>query len=362
MNYIIDKNSARPAYLQLYECFVKDIISGVYPYLSRLPSKRTIAEETGVSVITAEHAMELLTEEGYAEARERSGIYVIYKKQDFQGTPALFEREDIISEPVIHQASDLPFGILSRTMRKVLQEYGEHIMERSPNRGLELLRQEICAYLARSRGIHIHSSQVVIGSGAEYLYGMVAQLLGDKEVFALEDPSYEKISRVYETFGIITEKLKLLKSGIDPKALEKTSARVLHVTPFHSYPSGITADVSKKNAYLAWAENRDGIIIEDNYDSELTVSKKPEEPLFSMTDQDNVIYLNTFSRTIGRAMRMGYMVLPEKLSGLFEEKLGFYSCTVPVFEQYVLYELLKSGDYERHINRVRRKRRKDMGK
>ena len=99
-------------------------------------------------------------------------------------------------------------------------------------------------------------------------------------------------------------------------------------------------------------------IIEDNYDSELTVSKKNEDTIFSLANNNTVIYLNTFSQTIAPSMRIGYMVLPENLVEKFEQKLGFYSCTVPVFEQYVLAELIHSGDFERHINRVRRARRK----
>ena len=121
----------------------------------------------------------------------------------------------------------------------------------------------------------------------------------------------------------------------------------------------MTATISKKHEYLRWAKRRDGVLIEDNYDSELTVSRKPEEPLFSMDRDVNVIYINTFSRTIASAIRVGYMILPEKMVDVFNEKLGFYSCPVPIFDQYVLAELLKSGDFERHINRVRRKRRKE---
>ena len=104
------------------------------------------------------------------------------------------------------------------------------------------------------------------------------------------------------------------------------------------------------------------MIIEDNYDSELTVSKKEEDTLFALTDRENVLYLNTFSKTVAPSMRAGYLVLPEKLLSAFEEKLGFYSCTVPVFEQLLLAEILRSGDFERHINRVRRKRRKQEAK
>jgi len=135
---------------------------------------------------------------------------------------------------------------------------------------------------------------------------------------------------------------------------------VLHVTPFHSFPSHVTADVSKRNEYLAWARERGGYIIEDNYDSELTLSKKHEDTLFSMSGGERVIYLNTFSQTIAPSFRVGYLILPPTLLSVFESRLGFYSCTVSVFEQYVLAELIRGGDFERHVHRVRRKRRKQL--
>ena len=149
-------------------------------------------------------------------------------------------------------------------------------------------------------------------------------------------------------------------AGIKTAELTRTKASVLHVTPFNSFPSGVTASVSKRHEYLRWAEKQHGYIIEDNYDSELTVSMKHEDTVYAMSQQGSVIYLNTFSETIAPSIRVGYMVLPDSLLSDFESKLGFYSCTVPVFEQYVLASLLSTGDFERHINRVRRKRRKSI--
>ena len=134
---------------------------------------------------------------------------------------------------------------------------------------------------------------------------------------------------------------------------------MLHTTPYNSYPSLITANASKRQEYLQWAKLRNGYIVEDNYDSELTISKKHEEALFSLTDSDNVIYLNTFLKTISSAIRVGYMVLPKKLVDEFDSRLGFYSCTVPTFEQYVIQYLLENGEFERHVNRVIRLRRKN---
>ena len=136
----------------------------------------------------------------------------------------------------------------------------------------------------------------------------------------------------------------------------------MHVSPYRSYPSGVSASASKKHEYLRWAAQKGRYIIEDDFESEFSVSKKPEETLFSNAWMDNVIYMNTFSKTISPALRVGYMVLPKHLVAEFAEKLGFYSCTVPTYMQFVLAELISNGDFERHINRVRRQRRKESAK
>jgi len=100
--------------------------------------------------------------------------------------------------------------------------------------------------------------------------------------------------------------------------------------------------------------------VEDDFDSEFTVSRRMEDTLYALSGGENVLYLNTFSRTVAPAVRVGYMVLPERLAPLFEEKLGFYSCTVPTFEQLVLAHFISDGDFERHVNRVRRQRREAL--
>lgn len=359
MKYYIQEKNHKFAYLQLYEQLKKDIVGGVLMYGVKMPSKRMLAEETGVSVITVEHTYSILCEEGYIEAKERSGYYVIYREDDFISSPELMQNVVVHrkkSEKVKHQ---FPFSVLAKVMRKVLNDYEEEILTKAPNSGCEELREAICNYLIRSNGIHVKSEQIIIGSGAEYLYSLIAQLLGSDNIFALENPSYEKIRQVYEANRVDYDLLELGQNGIKSAELQRTAATVLHITPFNSYPSGVTASVSKRYEYIRWAEKRNGYIIEDNYDSELTVSKKNEDTVYSLAGKGNVIYLNTFSETIAPSMRIGYMVLPEKLAEIFYEKLGFYSCTVPVFDQYVLTDLLNSGDFERHINRVRRQKRKD---
>ncbi|MCR5720519.1 MAG: PLP-dependent aminotransferase family protein [Lachnospiraceae bacterium] len=358
MNYDIKKEKGNPAYLQLYHCFVNDIVKGIYGYGEKLPSKRVVAAETGLSIITVEHAMTLLMEEGYVENRQRSGYYV-----SFRGGEPLYDikirsQESVSVEQQYYDKGEFPFSVLAKTMRKIITDRGDGILVKSSNLGCMELREEISRYLARSRGITVSPSNIVVGSGAEHLYGLIAQLFGRGSVFAIENPSYKKIRNVYEAMGIECDPLPMTQNGVDTKALEKTKAKVLHVTPFNSFPTGVTADISKKLEYLRWADGGNRVIVEDNYDSELTVSRKSEDALFAMNRGKNVIYLNTFSKTLAPSVRVGYMILPDDILKEYNEKLGFYSCTVPIFEQFVLAELLKSGDFERHINRVRRKKRK----
>lgn len=354
MNFYHEKQSKKPAYLQLYEQLRRAITEGVFPYGSKLPSKRLLAEEAGVSVITVEHTYAILADEGYIEPRCRSGCYVIYRRGELLSVEAA--APSLPQGGGHHPKNDFPFSVLAKTMRRVLSEQGERILVKSPNRGCAELRSAIAAYMARSSGIRVGAEQVVIGSGAEYLYSLIAQLLGGR-AFAVENPCYDKIRRVYQANGVPLEPLKLGADGIKAAELARTAATVLHVTPFNSYPSGVTASATKRRQYLDWAAEREGFIIEDNFDSELTVSTKHEEPLFSQSS-GNVLYLNTFSQTIAPSIRVGYLLLPEGMMAEFEQKLGFYSCTVPVFEQFVLAELLNNGDFERHVNRVRRARRK----
>jgi len=357
MKYGINENSKQSAYMQLYLQLRMDITEFVYKYGDKLPSKRVLAEETGVSVITVEHAYSILCDEGYIESRERSGYFVIYRKGDLVPTK---EQKLIIPEP---QAADFrsedefPFSIFVKTMRNVISKYGEKILIKSPNSGSIELRCAIAEYLARGKGMKVSADQVIIGSGAEYLYGLIVQFLGRDRLYAIENPSYEKIHSVYMSNGASCDLLTLGGDGILSSELNRTKASVLHVTPFRSFPSGVTASASKRSEYIEWAISKNRIIIEDDFDSEFTVSKKNEDTLFSLEPMRSVIYVNTFTKTIAPSMRVGYMILPQELIGLFDNKVGFYSCTVPVFEQLVLAEFINNGDFERHINRVRRRRR-----
>ena len=345
------------AYLKLYSQLKRQIQSGAYPYASRFPSKRTIAEETGLSLTTVQHAFEILCDEGWLTARERSGFFVDYQEKIPASPPSVPEPSEPFPIPD-GAVQGLSFSIYARILRSVLNLHGERIMEKSPNSGCPELREALAGYLAAHRGMAVSPAQIMIGSGAEYLYSMIVRILGRDQIYALESPSYDAIRRVYESEGVRYRMLPMAPDGIRSDALWKTDAQILHVTPFHSWPTGITVHATKRREYLSWASSRGGFLVEDDFDSELSASSKAEDTLFSL-NPDLVIHLNTFTRTVSPALRVGYMVLPVHLLPLFQDRAGFFSCSVPVTEQLTLAELIRSGEFVRHLNRVRRSRRKE---
>ena len=247
------KPGGESAYLRLYKRLRGEIVSGALPAGSRLPSKRTLAGETGLSLITVEHALALLCDEGYAEARPRSGVYAA-GGGSAPPSPRRAALEDMSTGD--DAPEDFPFSVWARTMRAVLTDYDRRILSRSPSCGCSELRLALTGYLERSRGLRVRPEQLVVGAGAEYLYGLVVQLLGRERRYALEDPCYDRIRRVYEANGAVCEALPMGEDGIVSAALAGSGAGVLHVTPFHSYPSGVTATAAKRHEYAAWAVRR----------------------------------------------------------------------------------------------------------
>lgn len=345
-------------YLQLYEKLRGQITSGVFPFGSRFPSKRVTAEENGVSLITVEHAYSILCDEGYLASRQRSGYYVKYRGSDFLEPPEASFPLSALPAQLSGDTEHLPFPLYARTVRHILSQWGDRLLQKSPNEGLVSLRHAIRDHLARIRSIHVHPEQIIIGSGAEYLYGLIVQMLGRERVYAVEDPSYSMIQRVYLAQGVTIDRLPMGPGGIRSESLARTEASVLHVTPFRSFPTFVTASASKRHEYISWAQEKHGYIIEDDYDSEFSPSSKAEDTLFSLSGMKHVIYVNTFSKTVAPSIRAGFMVLPADLVPMYHEKAGFMSCSVPVMEQVLLEELLVSGEFVRHINRVRRNRRR----
>ena len=346
-SFVIEPNKGS-AYRQLYLQLRGAIAAGVYPPGSRLPSKRALAAELGISVITVEHAFALLTDEGWAEARERSGVYAL-RRGEAQPVPRASLEAMSLPQSI---PEDFPFSALARIMRRSLADKGERILAKSPPLGTIELRGAIRRYLARSRGLDADEEQILIGSGAEYFYSLLVQLLGRETVFALEEPCWQKIRQVYEACGARCVSLPMGADGIGGEALAACTAGVLHVTPYHSYPSGITASAAARRRYAAWAAARGSWIIEDDYEAELATPRGRIETVAALLPE-RTLYLSTFSKTVAPSFRTGYLVLPAPLMEKYRARLGFYSCSVPVYDQYVLARFIDEGELERSLSRRR---------
>lgn len=342
-------------YYSLYNKIRDRILSGELEAGEKLPSKRVCADREGCSTVTVERAYSMLEDEGYIAARQRSGYYV-------SRIDGLFDRAKTrenapinhIPEPHAHPEQDFEYSLWFKTLRRVISERGDELFVRSPGQGCAVLRNAIADYLYRYRGMVADPRCIVIGSGSEQLYEIAVKLLGRDLVYGIEDPCYAQIPAVYLGAGAKIRPLKFGDEGIESDALFKESFDVLHVTPFHSYPSGVTTSIAKRYEYLKWAKEKKSYIIEDDFDSEFFLPGHPIESLFALDTESSVIYINTFSKSLSPSMRMGYMILPPALLEGYEARLGSFSCSVPVLDQYVLAEFIAGGSFERHLNRVRR--------
>ncbi len=344
-------------YLTLYENIKEKILSGEYKEGEKLPSKRVTADMRGVSVITVQLAYSLLAEEGYIEPRERSG-YFVAGIDTFPNVHRGTGNIKYLKVPSrTNGVEDFETSLWFKTVRKVMADKGDLLFQKSPNKGCEILRNAIAEYLLRYRGMVADPRSIIIGSGSEQLYETALKVLGRDKTYAIEDPSYSQIEAVYKSEGVKIIKLPMGNDGIKSEAICDNKFDVLHVTPFNSYPTGVTATAGKRVKYLMWAKDN-GYIIEDDWGSEFFTAGQPIESLYSM-DSERVVYINTFSKSISPAMRMGYMILPSHLLEEYDRMLGAFSCTVPVIDQYVLAEFLDSGNFERHLNRIRRKIRRE---
>lgn len=343
-------------YVQIYNDIKKDIVEGVLKTGDKLMSKRDMSISSNVSIITVEHAYELLEEEGYITSKERSGYFVSFSDEMYGINNTVNSEVHILDDLKTDDDNyeRFRFGIYAKTIRTVINEYGDKLLDKQENRGCRYLREVLCGYLGKNRHIFTEPDRIFIGSGAEYLYGLIIQALGRNRIFGIESPSYSKIEQVYNANNVTYRMLTLHNDGIDCNSLNESDVDVLHITPYRSFPSGVSATAYKKREYIKWSKEKDGLILEDDVESEINGPGRSEETLYSISEGKRVIYMNTFSRTISPALRIAYMVIPEDLIDLFDNKVGFYSCTVPTLEQYAVAKLIENGDFERHINRMRR--------
>ena len=308
-----------------------------------------------VSKITVENAYNQLLAEGYIRAEEKVGYFV----ETVEQIRLTVEPERKIQNPredwidlTANNPVKFPFSVWSRLHRQALMDLGHNLLQPVPNQGLPDLRQAIARHLAQFRGMQVGTEQIFIGAGTDFLYNLLIQLLGRDKCYAVEEPGYGKIRKIYAAAGAGCMTAAMDEQGVCPNSL--AGADVLHISPSHHFPTGLVTPLSRRQELLSWVKaGAERWIIEDDYDSEFRFASRPL-PAMQSLDGSRVIYMNTFSKTLAPSIRISYMVLPVQLMEKLQQKLGFYSCTVPSFEQHTLARFLEEGYFEKHINRMRK--------
>lgn len=353
---------APPLYEQLYRAVTGQIRAGELAAGERMPGKRSLAAELGLSMNTVDTAYQLLAAEGWLEARPRSGFFVRPYERPLAAPqpprqaappqpPAPAWRYDLSTGGV--DTGLFPFRTWGRIQKELLYGQPELLAHGHPQ-GDEDLRQAIAAYLRAYRGVDCDPGQVVVGAGVEYLLGLVGRLAAGRTA-ALEDPGYGRPGRILENSGLTCLPVPVDAQGLDPAALAACGADLVYVTPSHQFPTGAVMPAGRRAALLRWAAAVPGrLILEDDYDSEFRFGIRPLPSLQGMAGRDGpVVYLSTFSRSLAPSIRIAYMVLPTRLLEPFRQAFGSYSSTVSRFEQQTLRLFLQRGHYVRHLARAR---------
>lgn len=370
LDYNLEQRGESSLYEYVFQQIRDDIVAGRIAAGEHLPSKRAFASHLGISVITIENAYSQLLAEGYICSKPRRGYYACELPEapvlataaedaDRDTAPASLGVHDSYGQP--EQFAPLSPSALEAArlwqsaLRATLTSEDEReIFSPAPAQGTARLRLAIAHHLRGTRGMNVNPDNIVIGAGAQLLDTMLVQLLGADKICAVEDPGYLRLTRIYQAMGCKVRHIPLDGEGVNLGELLDAGADVLHLMPSHQYPTGLVTSIARRYALLSWAAERPGrYLIEDDFDCEFRLAGKPIPALASIDAAQSVIYTNTFSKSLSSALRLAYMVLPNELMERFRRELGFYASSVSSVDQVALARLLESGDYERHVNRVR---------
>ena len=358
--YLLDENSKKPLHIQLYEAIKEDIISN-HNIGDKLPSIRKVATLYNLSKTTVESAYSQLYAEGYIESRPKSGYYVCelyfdkFKKET--STPKYVNRPqkhylyDFF--PAQLHKDDFPLKLWKRISNKVLTnsvDFGSY----PDGQGEYLLRSEIANYLQNSRGVCCDAKHIIITHGFIDSMELLAKLIQNRyQHFAQEIPGYHIAYKIFDSYGYKIHPIEVDKNGLDIEVLKQSQAQIVYITPTHQYPTGATMPISNRLKLIQHIQSINGLIIEDDYDSELNYHNRPIPSLQGLDRGDNVVYLGTFAKALSPALRVGYMVVPPWILSLFQKSYDSHFARVSLSTQLTMAHFMKEGHWERHISRIR---------
>lgn len=365
MTIRLHTDADRCLYEQIYEHIKNEIRDGKLLAGERLPSTRSLAEYLQVARSTVEYAYGQLQDEGYIEARPCRGYFVCPMEE--LPKPGLAEREEteeaVEPEPALPydfspyeiDMSGFPFSVWKKITGSILNGANSDLFARGLAQGDYELRSTISRYLHSSRGVNCVPEQIVVGAGNDYLLMLLEKLLGRHVRVAMENPTYIRSCRLFQSFAYPVVTVGMDDSGMLVEELECSGAQTAYVMPSHQFPMGTVMPIGRRMELLRWADGKEGrYLIEDDYDSEFRFRGKPIPALQASDKHGRVIYIGTFSKAIAPAIRVSFMVLPESLLEKYRRECAVYSCTVSRIDQRILNEFIRDGYFERHLNKMRK--------
>lgn len=364
LTFSLNSKSDEPMYHQIYSYIKDEIMSGRLKCDEKLPSARELAAYLSVSRNPVDTAYEQLVAEGYVYSLPKRGYFVnriTYTQQirteDRDEPDEESEKKRVWQYDFNPDAVDVehfPYSVWKSIGRKVLNDH--ELFQAGDYRGDLTLRRAVADYLHGSRGVVCSSSNVIIGAGIGYLLQLIAVMFQEDKRIAFEEPGYVRAKNILSSNGFKVSHIRMKGSGIDIEQLQNADINLCYITPSHQFPMGTVMSIAERQHILQWAGEKDGrYIIEDDHDSEYRYKGKPIPALQSIDSEGKVIYIGTFSKSIGPALRMGYMVLPDRLMERFRRTCGGYNCPVSRFDQAIVADFIHEGFFEKHLNRMRKK-------
>ncbi|SDH51252.1 GntR family transcriptional regulator / MocR family aminotransferase [Leifsonia sp. 98AMF] len=362
----LDRESAEPLRSQLQTQLRVAIQAGRLSAGERLPSSRDFARSLGVARGTVQDCYEQLRSEGYLVAQTGSATRVA----DLRVEPAEATAPGApIPTPDPHPprrwladfASGVPdLGTVPRddwtwALREATRTAPNAAFDYGDPRGDADLRTVVASYLRRVRGMSAHPHQVVVCAGFAQGIALTFRALADRGMtrVAVEDPgSIGTVTRAAEAAGGTAVPVAVDDSGIDVDALDASGARIVVLTPAHQWPTGVVLAPERRHALIAWAERRDAVIVEDDYDAEFRYDREPVGSLQGLAP-DRVVTLGTVSKSLAPALRLGWAVAPVPLVDALTAAKEAADRGAPTLDQVALARLIESGRYDRHLRRMR---------
>lgn len=346
--YVFEINSEEKIYLQIYNKISSDISNGLIKKNEHLPSKRNMAIDLGVSISSVLKAYELLSNEGYIYSVEKKGYYASDINMPANKTNKPIKiNEDINDIEYDFSTNKVDYSIFPKNkfnqISKDIIYNTSKYLNKSSSKGLIDLRYAIKEYLFESKDINVNVEQIIISSSTNDLMKKLVNLLNIKSI-ALENPGYHFINDL----DIKINYIDLDNYGINIDKLNKSDSELVIVTPYNQFPLGIKMPLNRKIELIQAFKNK--YIVEDSFDSNFRNNNVIGVSLFSLSN--NVIYLESFSRTMYPGLCVSFMVLPDELALKYNKLFKGFS-SVSSLDQLILAEFIKRGDFYKHVNKTR---------